>query len=745
MILSPLLKTRQKIAESFSSRDFIKAVSMIIGMVIPVAIGAWSDMLSVGIHVTLGVLFVSFSDTSGSVRLQVQGMFLTILLTLMVTYIMHFLKLPLPLFLPVLGGMIFCIAYLSVYGFRASLISFSGLFSIVLSMSSVSDSELSIYSRLLYIGIGGLWYISLVLVRYILFPKNSTEYHLAEALEFTADYLEIRAKLVDKKNDRKELIKDLLEKQNELTETHETLRELLLSRRLVSGKSNYQARRALLLREIIDVLELAMANPVNYFKIDEIFEENPGKQDRFQAIVLAMSQRFRYLFRHFGSSTKIKPDQKIAEALQQMKEDILQLIQEREKQGVKKDDDILALKNYWRYLKSQYAKIRKIEYLILNKQLPLHTSNLDRESPFLTKQDWGWKVLLDNFNKRSSIFRHSVRIAIIGMLGYGLGLLLNVVNAYWILMTVIIIMRPNFGLTKERFRDRSIGTVIGGALAFGVIYFVQNSTVYGILAVLCYAVGLSMVHRNYKAAAAFITMYVLFVYGMLHPDVFKFIQFRVLDTLLGAGLAFIGGRMLWPFWEIKGIDKTLKGAIDADRDYLVEIGKLYNQKGKVTTAYKLKRKEAFLSLSEVSAAFQRMTQEPRSQHKSLNEVFQLVMLMHSFLASLASLGAYIVNNETTPASKDFNKTVAAIIENLNSSSKMLDHLERQGMISLPETTDMDREYEERLVKISEENQFDENWEANTEKEEAHLLAEQFSWLMANSQRMAVILKKIKFN
>src|SRR5699024_5428581 len=169
-----------------------------------------------------------------------------------------------------------------------------------------------------------------------------------------------------------------------------------------------------------------------------------------------------------------------------------------------------------------------------------HTDK-ERDRLFITKQDYRAKLLIDNFNKRSSIFRHSVRIAIVGMIGYGIGMFLNVVNAYWILLTVIIIMRPNFGLTKERFRDRSIGTVIGGVLAFGVMYFVHNPVIYGISAILAYTIGLSMVHQNYRAAAAFITMYVLFLYGLLHPDVFKFIRFRVLDTLIGAGLAFLGG------------------------------------------------------------------------------------------------------------------------------------------------------------------------------------------------------------
>src|SRR5699024_9378662 len=162
------------------------------------------------------------------------------------------------------------------------------------------------------------------------------------------------------------------------------------------------------------------------------------------------------------------------------------------------------------------------------------------------------------------------------------------------------------------------------------------------------------------------------VYALLSSEVFDVIQFRVLDTLIGAGLAFGGNLLLWPSWEIKSIDKTLKDAIHANRGYLAEIALYYNTKSETSlTEYKLSRKKAFLMLSDLSSSFQRMTQEPKAQHRHKKEVFQLVMLMHSFLASLASLGTYITHNPTTPASKDFNEIAERIQNNLKISEEHL--------------------------------------------------------------------------
>jgi len=730
--------------DSFNIRDFSKAVSMVIGILIPIVIGVNTDMLPMAIQVALGVILASFSDTSGSLRLKVMGMFLGILLTLIVTFLMYLIRTDMSslMFILFLGLLIFGISYLSVYGFRASLISFSGLFAIVMSMSRLADSDLEILPRLILIGIGGLWYIILVLIRHLLFPKSATEYYLSETLRFTAEYLEIRAQLIDHKNDRKVLIKDLLDKQNQLTENHETLRELLLTRRLGTGKSHYQARRLLVLRQAIDMLELAMANPVNYGKTDKIFENNPGKMESFQEVMYAMSERLKHIAKNLSAPRKIKPDVRVAEAMKNIRKNIEELIEDLENPNIQ---DILALKNYWKYQNNQFGKIRKIESLVINKNL-LEVERARREdrSRFLTKQEYNLEILKDNFNIESGIFRHSIRIAVVGVAGYSLGLYLNLFNPYWILMTIIIIMRPNYGLTKERFKDRTIGTIVGAAFSFLVIYLFHSPTLYGALAILCYTTGLSMVQRNYKAAAAFITMHVLFLYALLNPEVFSVIQYRILDTIIGAGLAFLGSLVLWPYWEIKSIDKTLKSAIKANREYLEQIALHYNQKGEVSQQYKLSRKAAFLALSELNASFQRMAQEPRAQHKSLNEVFQLVMLMHSFLASLASLGTYIIHNPTTPASEDFNTAVNDIKGNLMISEEALQK------ISLLKDKDhltphfFDEKYEKLLEEIAKKERLQDDWEKSSLQEEAHLLAEQFKWLMANSHRMAKILRKIQF-
>lgn len=714
---------------------------MAIGMVVPIVLGVVFDKLDFAKAVALGVFFASPSDSTGSMWLKVKGMTWAILLGLLVTFIFYFLKVPLAVLIPIIGLFIFCISYLSIYGFRASLIGFSGLFALVLSFSPFAEGDISIFQLVGLIGLGGLWYMALVVFRHLLFPKSVSEFYLAETMRKTGKYLEIRSKMVDDSNDRKELVKELLELQKELTDDHEILREMLISRRRGSGSSSYQARRWLVFQELVDILEMAMANPVNYYKTDRIFEEFPDFLEDFRRVMNAMSRRLNGISIYYERPQELGFPREIERNLQIIK---AKLDDSKERETGLTGQDRVVLRNYCKYLLDQFEKIKKLERLLMGKNLS-YTSAIDPDDRprFLTEPKYNLGILLDNFNLESTIFRHSLRIALVGMVGFSIGLLFEVEKPYWILLTIIVIMRPNFGLTKTRLRQRAIGTVIGGLTAFVVIMLFRNPPFITAMSILSFVIGFSMVQRNYKAAASFLTMYILFVYALLQPEVFDVIQYRVLDTLIGALLAFGGNLLLWPAWEIKSIDKTLEEAVGANRKFLRGIADYYEKKPEDMVEYKLLRKEAFLQLSELSSSFQRMTQEPKTQHKNLDEVFQLVMLMHSFLASLASLGTYITHNPTTPASREFHKIVDSIDANLETFANNLG--KPSSKIRQPDSRQTEKLITTRLQNIVDKTSQEDNiWVKKTVEEEAHLIAEQLRWLLSMSDRMNHIVKDISF-
>jgi uncharacterized membrane protein (TIGR01666 family) len=651
------------------STDFAKAVILGLAITLPIIVAVQVNKFEVGLALALGALLSSPSDVSGSQRHKNYGIFLSAVLAVLASLTGGYLIKDSWAGLPVLGLVMFGISYLSVFGFRASLIAFSGLFAMVLSFANIS-TVLELYERGLLIGVGGIWYLALTYLWHRINPKGQTDQHLAESFKLTSKYLETRAHLLTGPEDRQKYLKQLIELQSELNENHETLRSILISSRKTSGNSNYERRRLLILIQLVDMLELAMANPVNYSKMDHLMEKNREQILAFRELIFAMAARLEKLSQIIHRSGENIDSSKLTKILSQVRE---ALIHSREATANPGDEEFLMLENLYDYQEQQVEKINKIERLLYSKDLKeLRFIKKDEAARFITHQEYDPKILIENFSFRSTIFKHSLRLAVVVMAGYAIGEYFSLQNAYWILLTIIVIMRPNYGLTKTRSKERTIGTLIGAAVAIGIVLISQDLRLYAVLAVISLVLAFSMVQKNYRASAVFVTLSVVFVYALLEPNVLNVIQFRVVDTLIGAALATAGNLLLWPSWEFFGIKTVVAESLTANKEYFKEVSGFYKKKGKLPTSYKLSRKQAFLGIGNLSAAFQRMTQEPKRKQKNLEKVYEITVLNHNFLSSLASLGAYIQNHPTTKASSHFISYAANIEDNLNRCLALLD-------------------------------------------------------------------------
>src|SRR5690606_16997623 len=105
--------------------------------------------------------------------------------------------------------------------------------------------------------------------------------------------------------------------------------------------------------------------------------------------------------------------------------------------------------------------------------------------------------------------------------------------------------------------------------------------------------GYWLTHSDYKIGVTFITIYVIFMYGILTPNYSNMLVFRVIDTVIAAILALLATHLIWPSWEHLHVKKFMSKSILANRKYVEEIKKYYIQKGEPSLEYKLARKNAF--------------------------------------------------------------------------------------------------------------------------------------------------------
>ena len=618
------------------------------------------------------------------------------------------------------------------------------MLAVVLSFANIS-SELLLWQKSLIIVGGGIWSMFVSVCWYLLKPERASEQLLAETMELTAEYLRLRIKLLRSNSEEEAIQKEMFQKQTELNEHHEGLREVLISHRMSSGSSGYARKRLLIFTDLVDMLELAMANPIDYARMREIMKTDQKEIDVFADFSLKIADQLDRIALSVHKNSKL-PANKLNTSLKKTEEALYSF---RDKIDITNNREmLLLLRNLFDYQSRQAQKINNIDRVLRN----LDGNNRiikDKEvQQFLTQQDYSLKTLRSNFNFNSAIFRHSLRLALVVLVGYLMGSYFSVQNAYWILLTVVVIMRPNYGLTKQRTRKRIVGTLIGGAIAIAIVFITQNTTVYAILGILSLTLAFSLIQRNYTTAAIFITLSIIFIYALLQPEVLNVIQFRILDTLIGAGLAALGNLILWPKWELQNLNNVVAASINANLRYLQEIDDYYHRKEDLPLSYKLARKKAFLDNGELSGAFQRMTQEPKSKQKKMSLIYEIVGLNHTFLSALASLGTYIRNHPTTQPSSDFETYTETIEFNLKNAVKVLEKKMTENRIQ-DETTaagkslhkkfddlaaERDLEIKAGKLKIDDHTRF--------KLQEAHLVTGQLEWLLNISEKLQVNSKRL---
>ncbi|HEY9221245.1 MAG TPA: FUSC family membrane protein [Lutibacter sp.] len=735
----------ESINRFLKSLDFLKGIVLALAMLIPVLLSQYIfNNIHVGFSVALGVLFCSQTDVPGSNKHVFFGILIATFLSFGLTLLFGAVANILWLLLPLLGIFVFLVSYISVFGFRASLISFGSLLAIVLSfVNDYSKESLLLHASL--IALGGFWYLTLTYLKSLLFPKIQVDQLFSKTMEKTVEYLRIRGELLVNSVSRIELQHKLFELQIEINELHETLREIILTNRGNSVTSNRTRRQQLIFTELVDVLELAIANPVDYEKFDAVFKKHKEKIEAFQQLVFEIANQLEHISKVIRKEEKLRANDKIPEILKNINRhiDYYRILVGLPKARV----GTLMLLNLKNYQEKQAQNITAIERVLNNYRKNDEILSSREASRFITPQDYDFKKLTENFSFNSPIFKHSLRLAVVVLLGFAIGKSFSMQNPYWILLTIIIIMRPSFGLTKSRSIHRVVGTLIGAAIATVVILITQNTIVYGVVAAISLPLAYSLVQLNFRNAAVFITINVIFVYAIFEPNILSVIQFRILDTLIGASLAFASNYFLWPTWQFQNISENFSKAITSNQNFLKQIAVFYREKGEVSTVYKLSRKEAFLNIGDLNAAFQRMSQDPKSKQVELSTIYEIVVFNNTFLSSLTALGTFIKNNKTSEVPEEFNIYVENICSNLELAKLVL---EKNGAVKDVNSTNVedaenlyDTFFENLSKKRDHEIAFGEEHSMTTRVKlrETLLISEQLKWLYNLSEKLIASAKK----
>lgn len=147
-----------------------------------------------------------------------------------------------------------------------------------------------------------------------------------------------------------------------------------------------------------------------------------------------------------------------------------------------------------------------------------------------------WPILRANLTCRSSAFRHAVRLSATVALAATIYRVFGLPHGYWVPLTVLFVLRPDYGSTFTRGLQRYVGTALGAVLAT-LIAAALNPGPYTLAALATLlAVGIfGFMYANYALYTLSMTAWVVFTvsFGGL-PEYVTAID-RLINTTIPVG------------------------------------------------------------------------------------------------------------------------------------------------------------------------------------------------------------------
>lgn len=165
------------------------------------------------------------------------------------------------------------------------------------------------------------------------------------------------------------------------------------------------------------------------------------------------------------------------------------------------------------------------------------------------------------------VARHGLRLGVAVGVAQLLGALLHVTRGPWITITTLIVLQPSAGPTLSRSAARVAGTVAGGVVAALLAAWLRDLRLIAAAAFVLAGTAVALRTVHYGVFTFFLTP-VFVLIAQPAPGDWALAGVRVVDTMLGGGVAVLAGTLLWPAWEAASLPGTVAAAVEAARAHL---------------------------------------------------------------------------------------------------------------------------------------------------------------------------------
>lgn len=266
-----------------------------------------------------------------------------------------------------------------------------------------------------------------------------------------------------------------------------------------------------------------------------------------------------------------------------------------------------------------------------------------------------------NFSFRSAVFRHGVRLAATIAIAETLSRSLETPRAYWLPMTAVLVLKPEFTVTFTRGLLRIAGTMIGLLLATVMFHFLPTGVGLEVVLIGAFVFLLRWVGpANYGIFGIAVSALVVLLIAITGVSPKTVIAARGLNTLMGGTLALIA-YAVWPTWERTQVGEVIARLLDSYLVYFTNAIEYLEGNSAVTpTDLDRLRLASRLARTNALASVDRVQSEPWTRTEDVPLLTGMLASSHRFLHAVLSVEAGFVPGPETKIRDEFRVFAADV-------------------------------------------------------------------------------------
>ena len=241
-------------------------------------------------------------------------------------------------------------------------------------------------------------------------------------------------------------------------------------------------------------------------------------------------------------------------------------------------------------------------------------------------------------------------------------------RSYWVVLTVAIILKPDYGSVFARALQRGLGTVAGAVLGAAILAVVPYGPwlliPFGVLAgLLPYGKA-----RNFGLSAVFLTPLVVLLVDLQAGGGWRLALDRLLDTLIACAIVLVLGYAVWPSsWQahLPGrFARSLRVMCDYMEESLISAWSAEPGTRSVDAAAPARhsrlRRKTGRSLSDLRAEYQRTMSEPPPVSRRASALWPAVVGLEEVMDAVTATTVAISRGAPMPAPDSVRRLSAAL-------------------------------------------------------------------------------------